>query len=66
MSVAPVPGDTTAPPDAFYRHFPDPNDTFANSVSSTIARPEAGGHTYKVSFQLQDGTMIDPDVIVRP
>ena len=27
-SVAPVPGDTTAPPDAFYRHFPDPNDTF--------------------------------------
>jgi hypothetical protein len=65
-SVAPVAGDSTAPRDAFYRHFPGANDTFANSVSSTIARPEAGGHSYKVSFQLEDGQVIDPKIIIQP
>jgi hypothetical protein len=60
------PKDTGAPQNAFYRVFPNSADAFQQTVSSGPARGASAGHTYKVTFQLEDGTVVDPEVEIIP
>jgi hypothetical protein len=60
------PKTSGAPPHAFYRIFPNSSDAFQQTVDSGPARLGSGGYTYKVSFQLEDGTVIDPEVEIIP
>jgi len=60
------PKTSGGPQHAFYRVFPNSSDTLQQTVNSGPARPASAGYTYKVSFQLEDGTVIDPEVIIEP
>lgn len=66
IDLRPISADAMAPRHGFYRRFPSQNDVFSTSVSSGIARPAAAGHTYKATFQLQDGRVIDPHIQIGP
>lgn len=64
--IAVSPKDSNASANAFYRIFPNSSDNFQQTVSSGPPRPGSAGHTYKAAFQLENGRIVDPDVIIDP
>jgi hypothetical protein len=58
-----------APPQPFYREFPEQSDTgpiHSYQTNSGPARPEAVGFTYEAHFEFEGGGGYDPHIKVNP